>query len=272
MKLSIIIPTLGRETLETVLEAIERCDDYNRIRPEVIIVFSGEKNVREINEDHFKIFKTKTMGAGPARNLGMEKSTGEIIAFLGDDTIPAKDWLQKVYMFHTTHTSQKEALLGKVSWTPDLAKDPFHKWLENNAQFAFKSIARKGANWRHFYTSNISVKRALVSGICFSNKFKGWGFEDTEFGYRLAKRGMRLHYDSECEVFHDHEQNLEDVLAQTKNAKKNALIFEKLHPEVQLISHGAKKFVLKILIILSYLYESKQMNWWRKWKRVWLDS
>ncbi len=272
MKLSIIIPTLGRDTLETVLTAIEQCDGYKEINPEVIIVFSGLQNVREVNEDHCKILKTNISGAGQARNMGIEKSTGEIIAFLGDDTIPAKDWLQKVYNFHTTYTSQKEALLGKVSWTAELAKDPFHKWLENNAQFAYKSILRRGAGWRHFYTSNISVKRGLISGERFSDKFKGWGFEDTEFGYRLARRGLRLHYDKTCEVFHDHEQNLEDVLKQTRNAKKNALIFEQLHPDVQIIPRGAKRFILKTMILFSYLYESKKMTWWRKWKKAWPDN
>ncbi len=272
MKLSIIIPTLGRETLPTVLEALEQCDGYQKIQPEVIIVFSGEQSVRQIDEEHFKILKTKEAGAGPARNLGIEKSKGEIIAFLGDDTIPAKDWLQKVYNFHIKQPSQKDALLGKVSWIPSLAKDPFHRWLENNAQFAYKSIARKGAGWRHFYTSNISVKRALISGERFSDQFKGWGFEDTEFGYRLARRGMRLYYDKTCEVFHDHEQNLEDVLRQTKNAKKNALIFESLHPDVHIVPHGIKKFALKVLILLSYAYESPQMTWWRKWKRAWIDK
>ena len=272
MKLSIIIPTLGRETLGTVLDALEQCDGYKEINPEVIVIFNGDKDVKEVEEEYFKIFKAKTLGAGPARNLGIEKSSGEVIAFLGDDTIPAHDWLQKVYDFHIIHTSQKEALLGKVSWTSELAKDPFHRWLENNAQFAFRSIAKRGATWRHFYTSNISMKRALIAGERFSDKFKGWGFEDTEFGYRLARRGLRLHYDPTCEVFHDHEQNLEGVLAQTKNAKKNARIFEKLHPEVKLIPRGVKKFLLQSLIILSYAYESKNMTWWRKWKKVWMSS
>jgi len=272
MKLSIIIPTLGRDTLENVLEAIENCDGYGEIKPEVIIVFSGEKSVREVNEEHFKIFKCPVMGASPARNLGIEKSTGEIIAFIGDDTIPQKDWLRKVYDFHVSRPSQKDTLLGKVSWTPELAKDPFHKWMENNAQFAFKSIAKRGAGWRHFYTSNISVKRALVSGERFSDQFNGWGFEDIEFGYRLARRGMRLHYDPKCEVLHDHEQNFEDLLKNTKNARKNAEVFEKLHPELHIIPRGAKKVALQSLILLSYCYESKRMAWWRKWKKAWMGK
>lgn len=272
MKLSIIIPTLGRPTLEKVLDGIEKSDRYSEINPEVIVVFNGEGSINEVEEDHCKIYNSPKKGVSAARNYGIEKSTGEIIVFIGDDTIPGKSWLRKVYDFHIQHTSQKSVLLGKVSWTPDLAADPLHMWLENHAQFSFEAIGKNGANWKHFYTSNVSLKRGLIISERFNETFQGWGFEDSEFGYRLAKRGMEISYDPTCEVFHDHRQTFAEVLEHTRNARKNAELFEVIHPEVQLLPRGFKKFALKFLILISSLSNSQETKWWREWKKAWLGN
>ncbi|MCF7812326.1 glycosyltransferase [Candidatus Gracilibacteria bacterium] len=282
MKLSIIIPTIGRPTLEKVLDGIEQCEKYEEIRPEVIVVFntgsqdsnSGTlKFQSEVETDQCKIFRSSKRGAAAARNLGIDRSTGEIIIFLGDDTIPTREWLRQVYDFHAHHRAQKEVLLGKVSWIQELASDPFHQWLENHGQFDFETIAKKGPTWWHFYTSNISLKRSFIISERFSEEFSGWGFEDTEFGYRLAQKGMQMHYDPECEVLHDHRQTLEGFLEATKNARKNAAVFERLHPEIKILPRGLKLLALKMTIILAQLLpDSPQRKWWINWKKAWTEK
>lgn len=276
MKISIIIPTVGRSTLREVLFGLMNSQNFEKIAPEIIVVrdaVEGEFLVKQ-EKDFPKVKFLCTLEkayAGGARNLGIEKSTGEVIAFLGDDTIPQKDWLERVSVFHSEKINKNDVLLGKVSWAPDLATDSFHHWLENNAQFAFKSIAKYGANWRHFYTSNISLKRELIGKERFSDKFIGWGFEDTEFGYRLFQKGMKISYDAKCEVLHDHEQQIEKVWEQTRNARQNAVVFESLHPEVHILPCPKKIAVLEIMIVLSYLIPTQKMKWWREWKKAWLN-
>jgi glycosyltransferase involved in cell wall biosynthesis len=272
MKLSIIIPTVGRTTLPKVLEGIENTDQYAEINPEVIVVFDGDQQINEIEESHCKIYKSPRSGVSAARNYGIEKSTGEIIIFIGDDTIPISSWLQKIYDFHTKNPSQKAVLLGKISWTPILASDLFHQWLENYAQFQFDRIKKNNADWRHFYTSNISLKRSFLISDSFNERFQGWGFEDSELGYRLFKRGMKMTYDETCEVLHDHRQTLATVLINTRNARKNAKRFESIHPEIQILPRGFKKIMLNILILFSYLFRSPQVIWWREWKKAWIEK
>lgn len=275
MKLSIIIPTVGRSTLREVLFGLMNSKNFEKIDPEIIVVRDAVEGdfLAKQEKDFPKVKFLCTLEkacAGGARNLGIENSTGEVIVFLGDDTIPQKDWLERVFAFHREKNNKDDVLLGKVSWTAELAKDEFHHWLENNAQFAFSAIERHGANWRHFYTSNISLKRELIGEDRFSDKFIGWGFEDTEFGYRLVKKGMKIFYDATCEVFHDHKQEEEKVWEQTRNSRKNAVIFEKLHPEVKILPCAGKVFALNVLIALSHLVPTKKAAWWRKWKKAWL--
>ncbi|MCK5460403.1 glycosyltransferase family 2 protein [Candidatus Gracilibacteria bacterium] len=279
MKLSIIIPTIGRETLLAVLDGIGACEEFEAIKPEILVVFDGKENeviVKKIqNDKNIKILETgEKVFASGARNLGIEKATGDIIVFIGDDTVPKKDWLKKIYDFHIKFPEKERGLLGKISWTKSLAKDSFHKFLETGPQFNFPQIKKHGATWRHFYTSNISVKKSLFGEVPmkFSTEFKGWGFEDIEFGYRLNKRGLVLSFDESCEVLHDHPQNFKDLIRQTIQARENAKIFEKLHPEIKILPQGGKFVLLRFLIFLSWFFVpySKKLFWWREWKKAWI--
>lgn len=284
MKISIIIPTIGRKTLLQVLEEIKACNNFEKINPEILVVFDGTVGtdpcvcpqvLNQFNDENknIKVFETKQkVYAAGARNLGIKQATGDILVFMGDDTIPEKNWLQKIYDFHIQFPDKKMGLLGKVLWTKELAADPFHRFLETGPQFNFPQIEKQGPDWHHFYTSNISIKKELVGNDLFSDQFKGWGFEDIEFGYRLYKKGLNLVFDSTCEVFHDDRQTLAGLIKRTQAAAQNAQIFETLHPEVSIRPQGIKLGILKLAIFLTYLPSlfSKKIKWWRLWKQVWI--
>ncbi len=280
MKISIIIPTIGRiEKLENVLKGILSGKNTKKINPEILIIFDGEKSTeflefeKKIQNKNIKFLEAeKKSGAATARNIGIENATGEILVFIGDDTIPAEDWLDEVHTFHTKHPEKNIGMLGKVSWVARLAKDPFYQWIENYPQFDFKNIKKNGADWRHFYTSNVSIKKALVGHEKFPEAFSGWGFEDSEFGYRLQKKGLKLIFNEQCRVLHDHLQSLEDVLKNTRNSRKNAELFENLHPEIKILPRGIKLLGLKLAIFGALIISpfSPETYWWKEWKKAWV--
>lgn len=286
MIISVIIPTLGRlEKLRSVLEGMLGCERFGSVVPEVVVVFDGVREsdflVFEKEYSWVRFYETgKRMGASGARNVGLNKVKGDIVAFLGDDTIPTPNWLQVVYDFHSQYPALERACLGKVAWVPALAHDAFHQWLEDAAQFDFKAIEKRGADWRHFYTSNVSLKRSFIGEDRFSESFLGWGFEDTEFGYRLFKKGLQLVFGPSCEVWHDHRQTLEGMLKNTRSSRVNAQCFEMLHPEIQLLPERRTKWgvpvnwLLRGGLVLSWPLGlvSERMRWWRAWKWAWLGK
>ena len=84
-KVSVVIPTIGRPTLERAVESVINQTFCNW---ELIIVNDNKNNPVELNVDNpqIKFFENeKTSGANGARNTGIKKSTGEYIAFLDDD-------------------------------------------------------------------------------------------------------------------------------------------------------------------------------------------
>ena len=71
---SVVIPTLGRDTIESCREALSR---QTRPPDEIIIVLDKDRR-----------------GPSWARNEGIRSSRGDLIAFTDDDCIPPRDWLE----------------------------------------------------------------------------------------------------------------------------------------------------------------------------------
>ncbi len=278
MKVSIIIPSVGRSTLGLVLEALFMNKKFDQIKPEIIVVFDGHnESIKDFKlrfGSDVKILNTaKKVYAGGARNLGIDNATGEVIAFLGDDTIPEQDWLERLFEWHLEFSDQNKALLGRVLWTEALRQDRFHQWLESHAQFDYQALETgKLPTWQHFYTSNISVKKSFLGKERFDPAFEGWGFEDGELGYRLIQKGMDLHYNSDLIVEHDDRQTFEKMLQRTARSRRNALVFERLHSDIKILPRGIKKVLLKLLIVLVTPFVFvPEIRWWRAWKQAWID-
>ena len=87
----------------------------------------------------------------------------------------------------------------------------------------------------------------MLAKDTFDTRFTGWGFEDTELGYRLEKKGMQLWYVPKARVAHLHDITEEGFEKRMENAGRNAVLFEKLHGEVGVIPRGWKKIVKQLL-------------------------
>ena len=71
---SVVIPTINRDSLAEVINAL---NNQTRKPDEVIIM-----------DDKYR------QGQSVMRNKGIEKSKGDLIAFLDDDNVPGKNWLE----------------------------------------------------------------------------------------------------------------------------------------------------------------------------------
>lgn len=61
--------------------------------------------------------------------------------------------------------------------------------------------------WIFFVTRNVSVPRALLDRVGhFDESFVGWGYEDTELGYRLSQAGARYINLDDAANYHQHHE------------------------------------------------------------------
>jgi glycosyltransferase involved in cell wall biosynthesis len=98
-KLTFIIPTVGRKTLSNTIKCLENQKNQNW---NAIIVFDGIKpNIKTVNPK-IRIIQTKKLGtninsAGNVRNVGIKHAKTEWVAFVDDDDILTKNYVQTFY-------------------------------------------------------------------------------------------------------------------------------------------------------------------------------
>jgi cellulose synthase/poly-beta-1,6-N-acetylglucosamine synthase-like glycosyltransferase len=166
---------------------------------------------------------------------------GELIAFLGDDTVPARDWLRQHWRAHQSATAVAArepgswvGVIGYTAWHRRMRLNPFLRYInEYGLQFGFALIQDPDdVPFNFFYTSNLSLPREALLAEPFDLAFPYAAWEDIEASYRLKKRGLRLLYAPEAQVQHDHPTHLRRFCERQEKAGYCAVVFYHRHPEL----------------------------------------
>jgi glycosyltransferase involved in cell wall biosynthesis len=218
--LSVVIPTYNRcGTLEKVLSAFFQQSALSSIA-EIIVVDDGSTDstravVDRLAQDSpvsIRYFRQENKGPGAARNLGIREAVSELILFTDDDIIPQPALVAEHLDWHRRSPESAVAVLGHVTWDPELNPTPFMRWYESHV-FCYGDLAgREQIDYEYFYTCNVSLKtKFLRSSGTFDEDFKSAAYEDTELAYRLNKAGLRLLYNPRARAYHHQFFRFSDV-------------------------------------------------------------
>src|SRR5439155_4504610 len=110
------------------------------------------------------------------RNHGAKHARGEWLAFVDDDCLPDKGWLEAIAEAALKPTS--EVIEGKTV-IPDKVDNPFRQGVENLS----------GGN---FWSCNLAIRRAAFWQIgAFDEDFLEAGGEDMELAFRIRRNDLR---------------------------------------------------------------------------------
>ena len=121
MKLTIVIPTKNRAN--SLHEAVTFVAPQLKSKDEIIIIDNNstdntKKIVDSLKNSSFLplISYYKEINSGPsyARNLGIEKSSGDIVAFLDDDCMVSDNWVKIIKKFYSLKKNKNTILQGKI--------------------------------------------------------------------------------------------------------------------------------------------------------------
>ncbi|MDD4900809.1 MAG: glycosyltransferase family 2 protein [Patescibacteria group bacterium] len=214
MKFSVIIPTYNRcATLMETLSAIE-FQTFSKNEFEVIVVDDGSADGTRVAVENFlkknlfniKYFFRQHEGPAQARNFGIDNSRGEIILFCGDDTIPDSRLIENHNVVYQREKEDKMAVLGIALWDKTVLIGDFMRFVASaGPQFHFNNIKNiNNVGWDHFYTCNISIPRSVIGDLRFDVNYPYAAFEDIDFGWLLARRGLKLFFNRQAIVHHKH--------------------------------------------------------------------
>ena len=239
-EVSVVIPTHDRlHMLAEVLAALEAQEGAPSF--EVVVVDDGSRDGTaewlraRRNALTLRVLTQENAGPAAARNTGVAVAAGRWVAFLGDDTVPARGWLAAHREAHRRRGDDPHlAVLGYTGWHPRMRLTPFLRYInEHGLQFGYALIQDpEDVPFNFFYTSNLSLPRDLLLAEPFDLSFPYAAWEDIEVAYRLKKRGLRMVYEPGATVAHDHPTDFRRFAERQERAGYCAVVFYRLHPEL----------------------------------------
>ena len=215
MQLSVIIPTHNRaDALRACLESLQR-QDVDPAALEVVVVDDGSEPemaplVAEIAASgpfSMRCERQPTGGLNNARNRGVAASSGDVVAFLDDDTLVSPGWATAMLAAFTGHPCS--AVGGRTEL--QLA-GPEPAWMASRRNFLAEYDLGSEAIWLEGEPvpvgANCAVRRSELERIGgFRDGLDRIGRSlvsngDTEFFLRLQRNSGRLRYEPAAHVYH----------------------------------------------------------------------
>ena len=248
VSISIIIPTHNRaQILEEVLNALEE-QTYSPEKFEVLVCSDGStdnteevvrRRHRPFPQQYFETGIHEHFAAAVARNIGLKHSRGDLLVFLDDDRVPARNFLEVQAQAHQQSWScgpivaygprLGPASIGSLDVPYPSSEDPRWKgvahWFEDF----------ENAPWQWATTAALSVHRMVATAIGgFNEEFSMYGFEDTDFAYRLYRYGCRFFFIPKLITIHRSHINNEELMEKMEALNITRRQFFELHPGAEL--------------------------------------
>ena len=126
--------------------------------------------------------------------------------------------MEEHFKFHKDFSGEEYAMLGGLRPPLDIEVTPL--MFLGNAVENWNSLEMMNSknNWVNFRTGNFSMKRSFLGNLRFDEKiFSASGFEDTELGFRLGRKGMKIVFVESAFSYHYHFRNPQQYMNKVVN-------------------------------------------------------
>jgi GT2 family glycosyltransferase len=168
-----------------------------------------EKNLP--NESNIRYIRhAVNQGLASARNSGIMSARGEYIIFLDCDIIPEADFIEKFLCYHAQYPDENIVVIGNLSYYKTLTDNNNIAYFAQSRYLGLRTkremakIDLSNLSPRYFAGGIASIPSSTVKEVgLFDSTFKYYGGEDTDYGIRLGKHGVRLIFGASVKAYHN---------------------------------------------------------------------
>ena len=244
-------------------ECIQGCLQLNYPNFELLVLPDfGE----DLPDSRFRVLPTGPVKPSDKRNMGVDATSGEFVAFIDGDAYPERDWLQNSLKYFD---DPKVAAVGGPGLTPDSdntmqkASGEILSSFLGAGPLSFRHSSKLPRKCDDLPTANLIVRRSTFKEMGGFNSTY-WPGEDTKFCldlvYGLGKDAL---YAPDVMVYHHRRLLFRPHLRQIAGYGLHRGYFSKKFPETsrRLLYFIPSIFVLSlpVLLLVGYLYESLRL-------------
>ena len=255
MLISVVIPTYNRiSILRKCLDSLENQvlndEIYNF---EIVVVDDGSTDGtvdwltnNSASYPHLRLFEQSHGGPALGRNLGVEKSKGELVVFIDSDLVVDRFFLRN--HINSLLTAWKR-LGNKKCFTYGSVINTNNFKNPSSEPFKLQDLS-----WAYFATGNVAIDRKVLekSGL-FDTSFRLYGWEDLELGERLRNMGVKLIKCPKAIGYHWHPafklDQIPHLIRIEKERAKMGLVFYRKHPTLRV------RFIIQFTFFHRCLWE-----------------
>jgi glycosyltransferase involved in cell wall biosynthesis len=197
MKVCYIVCTIGRQeqALACIDSILKQSGDI-----EVVVVDQSDVCGRYANDGRLKVIHSRKDGLSHARNLGFHNASGDIVAYIDDDALPAKDHSEKLQAAFSNGSI--DCVAGRILVAG--SDIPYAK-----TQTADSRYLPLGG-WNVMLGGNIGFRRSTLEEVGpFDEAFgagREWASgEETDYFLRMRYAGKKVFYCADLVIFHPAE-------------------------------------------------------------------
>jgi len=273
-QLTVVVATFSRSTLlhkclDSLLSQTAKNSTY-----EVLVIDNNStddtgKVVNKFAEKYknFKYFKERKQGLSHAKNRGWKEAGGEYVAYIDDDAISSKDWVEEIIDF--TKKYPKIMVFGGPYFGYTNGKKP--KWLPPEyGDFSLGDRERPiKTPYESLSGSNTIFKRKILKkqgGFRVDLGMKGdkllYG-EETKLIFDLVEDGHEVYYSPNIKVKHLISKEKYSIIWHFKNGYIKGYQWSIIHAKEYSFRQHIKR-ILKSLRDTKWLFSFKPIPYKRK--------
>jgi len=210
---SLVVNTLDRaDQLGTMLRALEH-QTYPHFEVVVVVGPTCDHTLEVLSQydGRVRVLRCPTANLCRSRNIGVAGARGDIVAFIDDDAVPCRTWIEQLAkLFQDPGLDGTGGTVYRIY--PGEARTEFHLGIcsslseyvdARDSRLANITPSGEGVRWvPRMMGTNMAYRRSALLDVGGFDEFYVWRADDSDLALRLANAGKRVCPVKQAFVYH----------------------------------------------------------------------